>query len=117
MAEGMVNLQINYDDEKNLFVFNYQEEFEGKKRTIFLISMPFFQFEALSIDMMSIVKNFNLQQARNYQTSQDVTNAPNRVEDGEADIKRLEGPSEQSQNALEEEPSRTKEELSEVSLL
>ena len=57
-----IALQLVYDDEKDLFVFNYLDA----DKPVFQVKMPFVQFEALAVDMMSIVKNFNLQQAREY---------------------------------------------------
>ena len=91
MEVPTVGMHITFDEKTGLFRFCY---ISGKE-SIFQVTMSFQEFETLAIDMMGIVKSFNLEQARAYIKKMEVENEQNKVEDRKAICQGLEGPPEQ----------------------
>ena len=58
-------MRINYDDKTNLYIMTFVDD-RKEDRPIFEIKMPIQDFEKLTADMLKMVKNQNLQQAREY---------------------------------------------------
>lgn len=61
-----IKLFLKYDGVTQLFSFIYSQE----EHTIFEVKVNFQEFEKLAIDMISIVKKFNLDQAIKYADDQ-----------------------------------------------
>ena len=72
----VAQLHLVYEEEERLFVFR----FTNKEELLFETKMPFMQFETLAIDMMSIVKSFNLAQAKAYTKKLEEENAQKGIE-------------------------------------
>jgi hypothetical protein len=61
-----LSLGLNYENDSQLFVFNFKKDGE----LVFELRMNVEQFELLSCDMIRLIKHVNLQQIKDYNERQ-----------------------------------------------